>query len=250
MEQNSDFYGFAQTLFTFEDRAARIIFPHSPEPSGRWMMKMEYFGAFPSLELELLRRGWHLCYLENLNRWGTDADSDAKARFADYISEKYHLERRFTCVGMSCGGLCSVNFAARYPDYTSLLYLDAPVMNLLSCPMGFGVGESLGENGSGWREIADAYGFDISHLLTYREHPIDKLPSLAEHRIPVALVYGDSDTTVPYVENGAILEEYYKKHGLTLYVVAKEGCGHHPHGVTDTAALADFIEENTVAHTL
>ena len=57
---------------------------------------------------------------------------------------------------MSCGGLCAINFAAKYPDLVSVLYLDAPVVNLLSCPMGFGVGEPLGEGDAGWREIRDA----------------------------------------------------------------------------------------------
>ena len=113
--------------------------------------------------------------------------------------------------------------------------------------MGFGVGESLGENGSGWQEIVDAYGFDLPKLLTWREHPIDKIPVLAEHKIPVALVYGDSDPVVPYVENGIVLEKYYKEHNLPLFCEGKEGCGHHPHGLEDNTGLADFIEQWTKA---
>ena len=92
----SEFCGFKRADFKFEDRDALIVFPETPEPQGRWMMKMEYFGAFPALEVELLRRGWHLCYLRNVNRWGTDVDSDAKARFADFIADEFGLERKFT----------------------------------------------------------------------------------------------------------------------------------------------------------
>ena len=40
---------------------------------------------------------------------------------------------------MSCGGMHAVYIAAKYPEYVSLLYLDAPVLNLLSCPCGIGV---------------------------------------------------------------------------------------------------------------
>lgn len=241
----SEFAGFRRADFSFEGRDALIVFPKEPEPQGRWMIKMEYFGAFPALEIELLKRGWHLCYLKNINRWGTDADSDAKARFADFIADEFGLERKFTCIGMSCGGICSVNFAARHPGYAAFLYLDAPVMNLLSCPMGFGVGDPLGEGDSGWREIEDAFGFTLPELLTYREHPIDKIPILAEHNIPVALVYGNSDTCVPYIENGIVLEKYYKEHNLPLFCVGKKACGHHPHGLEDNTALADFIEKHT-----
>ena len=242
----SEFCGFRRADFKFEGRDALIVFPENPDPHGRWMMKMEYFGAFPALEEELLRRGWHLCYLTNVNRWGTDVDSDAKARFADFISHEFGLEKRFACIGMSCGGLCSVNFAAKHPEYVSVLYLDAPVMNLLSCPMGFGIGNALGDGDSGWREIEAAYGFDLPALLTYREHPLDKIPLLAENNIPVALVYGDSDDVVPYVENGAVLEKYYREHGLTLFCEGKAGCGHHPHGLEDCMPLADFIEKHSV----
>ncbi|MBQ3636984.1 MAG: alpha/beta hydrolase [Clostridia bacterium] len=241
----SRFYDYERLDFRFEDRDALIVFPKGKDgaKNGRWMVKTEYFGAFPNLELELLSRGWCLAYLRNVNRWGTDADSDAKARFCAFVSREFGLENRFACVGMSCGGLCAINFAAKYPDLVSVLYLDAPVVNLLSCPMGFGVGEPLGEGDAGWREIRDAIGFrDISELLVWRGHPLDKLGILAEHRIPVALVYGDADVTVPYRENGIVLEKLYRERGLPLLCAGKPGCGHHPHGLENPKPLADFIE--------
>ena len=101
----SEYHGFRRADFTFEGKPAVIVFPDKADEQGRWMLKMEYFDAFPNLELELVRRGWHLCYLENDNRWGTDSDADRKARFADYMAEEHGLERKFACIGMSCGGL-------------------------------------------------------------------------------------------------------------------------------------------------
>lgn len=240
----SEWCGFRRADFRFEDRDALIVFPNA-EKNGRWAVKMEYFGAFPALEIELLNRGWHLAYLKNNNRWGTDDDSDAKAHFADFISAEFGLENRFACVGMSCGGICSVNFAARHPDKVSVLYLDAPVMNLLSCPMGFGHEDVFEESAACWQELQDAYGFDIPTLLTYRGHPIDKVPILAEHKIPVALLYGDADKVVRYEENGIVLERYYKERNLPLFLVCRKGCGHHPHGLDDVTPLADFIEANS-----
>lgn len=242
----SEFCGFKRADFQFENRGAIIVFPKVRSNSRRWMMKMEYFGAFPALEIELLNRGWHLAYITNRTRWGTDDDSDLKVRFADFISAEFGLDKRFTCVGMSCGGICSVNFASRHPDYVSFLYLDAPVMNLYSCPMGYGEGEAVGEHGEGWQELVDAYGFDVPSFMVYREHPIDRVPVLAENKLPVALIYGEEDSVVPYKENGIVLEKYYRERGLPLYVVGKPGCGHHPHGAIDTKALADFIEENAL----
>lgn len=45
---------------------------------------------------------------------------------------------RGVLIGMSCGGLQAVKQAARHPGMVSLLYPDAPVINLLSCPFGLG----------------------------------------------------------------------------------------------------------------
>ena len=60
----SDFCGYRQLNFKFENRDAVVVLPSS-EPSGKWMMKMEYFGAFPELECAPISRGWHLCYITN-----------------------------------------------------------------------------------------------------------------------------------------------------------------------------------------
>jgi pimeloyl-ACP methyl ester carboxylesterase len=129
-------------------------------------------------------------------------------------------------------------FAAKYPHRVSALYLDAPVMNLLSCPAGIGVAEN-----SLFKEFTVATGMTLSDLISYRDHPIDKLPILLDNDIPVVIVYGDSDKTVPYCENGALLEKYYKDNGGTVLAIGKEGCGHHPHGLQDNTPIIEFIEK-------
>ena len=68
---------------------------------------------------------------------------------------------------------------------------------------------------------------------------------LAEHNIPIILVAGDSDKTVPYEENGKLLEDYYRVHGCTIQTILKPGCDHHPHGLEDPASIADFIDANS-----
>ena len=117
-------------------------------------------------------------------------------------------------------------------------------MNFLSWPMGFGEGgKALTPDHSGWKELVAAYGFTPAQLLTYREHPIDRIPTLIAHNIPVAMVYGDSDAVVPYIENGKILEDAYLRSGTPLYCVGKPGCDHHPHGLEDTSGILAFFKE-------
>ena len=81
-------------------------------------------------------------------------------------------------------------------------------------------------------------------LMSYRDHPLDNIPKLIENKIPVILVCGDSDETVPYEENGKLLDEAYAKSGLPYKLIVKPGCGHHPHSLEDNTEIIDFIMEN------
>ncbi len=237
----SDWNGFPMLTFRFEDRDAILVLPENA--TGQWLMKTEYFWAFQDTELALVKEGYALAYIANDNRWGTDEDCHRRARFADMLSEKVGLRKRSVLVGMSCGGLIAVNFASRYPEYVSFLYLDAPVMNLLSCPMGFGCGISL-DNGGGWEELKAAYGFTLTDLINYRRHPMDRLDVLTDNRLPCALVWGDSDEVVPFTENGIHVLRHYEAAGLPIFKHEKAGCGHHPHGMADPAPLVKYIMEN------
>ena len=51
---------FRQIEFEFEGRYATLIFPPDNVKTTKWMLKTEYFGAFPNLEADLLRQGYHL----------------------------------------------------------------------------------------------------------------------------------------------------------------------------------------------
>lgn len=237
--------GFRQRNFIFEGREAVVVFPDEQNRTENWLFKMEYFNAFPELEIEMVRRGWHLAFIRNKNRWCLEEDLDLKKRFADFLTREYGLSSKCVPVGMSCGGMFAVKFAAKYPDCVSALYLDAPVLNLLSCPA------DAGQSQSGfWEEFHEATQMTRSDLICYREHPIDKLPVLVLHGIPVVLVYGKEDVIVPYCENGEVLERYYKEHGGKLLVIGKEGCGHHPHGPKDTGPVIDFINRHAMGGTI
>ena len=142
---------------------------------------------------------------------------------------------------MSCGGLIASKFAAKYPECVSALYLDAPVMNLLSWPAGFGKA-----NNEMLPEFLEATGMGLSQLICYREHPIDKMQLLLENKIPVILLYGDSDNIVPYEENGAVLEKYYRENGGIIVSIGSVNCAHHPHGLDDNTPIIEFAEKFSV----
>lgn len=233
-----DWKEFKHEELEFEGRKAYLVKPDC-EPNGRLAIYMEYFWAFPDTAVELLNRGWHIAGLVNKNRWGLEEDQDARHRFFGFLREKYGFEDRFAAIGMSCGGLHAVKHAGMHPEDIAVLYLDAPVINLLSCPMKCGKGTAEPEL---VRECLDALGMTESEMISYRRHPLDFLPVLAEHRIPVILLYGDRDDGVYYEENGALLEKEYQRAGAPVRVICKPGCGHHPHGLEDPSVIADFMD--------
>ena len=234
--------GYPMERFEFEGKPAVLVFPREGRANGRLAVKTEYWDAFPeAIELELLHAGFHLCYVENNNRWGVDADLDRKARFVTHLCEKYGLDRWTVPVGMSCGGLMAIKQAVYKSDNICCLYLDAPVLNYMSCPCGFGVGTAL-DGDPLVREILAALEMkSISQLICYREMPMDKIPQLVSAKIPVVMVAGGVDTTVPYCENGILLQRAYEMADLPITVFMKPDCAHHPHGWTTPTQVLEWI---------
>ena len=231
--------GFECEDFIFDGKNAKIIYPGCETPQKTLILKTEYFNAFPEAEIELLKLGYYLCFVENGSRWGYESDIDRKADFIGFVANKLGTQAKCVPVGMSCGGLIAVRFAAKYPHLVSCLYLDAPVMNYMSYPCGFGISKRCDDD---FPEIFEVLGLSgMSELISYRKMPADMIPVLAENKIPVILVSGDSDTIVPYCENGILLEKYYSERSLPVEVHIKKGGDHHPHCLDDPKPIVDFI---------
>lgn len=232
-------HGYRTEHFTFEGRDAVIAFPGAIRPGAPWLLKTEYWDAFPDVELRLLEQGFHVAFLQNHNRWATREECDAKARFVRFVTETYDLNSKCIPIGMSCGGAYAVKFAGLYPELVQCMYIDAPVLNFCSIPGKFGIAfnETLWE-----KEFIHAYsGICRYQLPGWQEHPICQAASLRANRIPVLLVYGKEDATVPYEENGRLLAEAYHGTGL-LRTIAVNARGHHPHGlIGDNQPIVDFI---------
>ena len=215
--------------FLFEEREATVVHPTVPS-NGYWVWKAEYFDAFPNLEEAMVGLGYHICFIDHDNRWASPESIEQSARFLQFVAEKYGLKQRGIAVGMSCGGLQAIKLAAKYPEKIACLYLDNPVLNYMSCPCGFGIGEPLYGPGTdrGIQEILAALELSgISELISYREMPMDCIPALVASQIPVAMVAGDADRVVPFEENGLLLQRAYRKavDKLTELLVA-EGALH------------------------
>lgn len=234
----SDFYGFKQIEFEFEDKKAILVYPNNSREDKKWCFKTEYFSAFPDFQIEMLNRGYFVAHIQNETRWCLETDTVRQANFAKYLHNEFGLAEKFLAIGMSCGGMQAIYLAAKFPEVVAAIYIDAPVVNYLSCPGGVGKGGL-----KAFEEFHNATGLSMSDLINYRKHPQDYIPKLIENKIPVFMVAGDSDTVVPYEENGKILEEAYKQNNIDISIVIKTGCNHHPHGLVDNSPIIEFAEK-------
>lgn len=227
--------GFQRFDFEFEDKQAVLVCPDTPVEGKKWLFKTEYFDAFPEFEIEMIKKGYYVAHVDNTTRWCLPEDTERQARFARFLSEEFGLAKQCMPVGMSCGGMQAVYLAAKHPELVAAMYIDAPVLNLLSCPCGVGDATDIM-----YDEFVRATGWTVSDMISYREHPIDYVDILVKRDMPVILVSGDCDGMVPYHENGKYLAEKYVQHPH-FYQVIKPGCDHHPHGLADLTPLIEFV---------
>lgn len=230
--------GFETINFTFDGKNAIIVLPKEPKSGKKWLFKTEYFGAFPNFEIEMLHRGYALAHVDNETRWCLQSDTIRQGAFAKYLHDEFDFAKKCLPVGMSCGGMQAVYFAARYPEMTAAIYIDAPVLNLLSCPCGVGLAHN-----ELYDEFVGATGQTVSEMINYRNHPIDHVDELINAKIPVFLICGGDDHCVPYLENGKVLYDKYIAAGGDIWQIVKPGVDHNPHGLDDPTPLIEFVEK-------
>ncbi len=225
----------------YSDRKAVIIYPNCM-PKGRMLLKTEYISAFPNFDIAMLEKGYYVIHVFQRNRWAPDEEIDILADFVRYCAKQLGASKRCVLEGMSAGGYQAAIFAERYPELTAILYMDAPVLNLLSmCGLGECTHPAVPVV---WREVAATYGVNRSTIINFRKSPIDNMEPLIANNIPVIMLYGDADDGVIYEENGKVLEQFYAERGGILKVICKSMTGHHPHGLEDPTPIIEFVERH------
>ncbi len=233
----TDWFGHKQINFTVGGRESFIVCPENPLPGNPWVWRTEFFGAFDQVDRALLEKGWHLAYHHASDMYGSPSSIEMLHEFYLVATSEYKLSMRPVLFGFSRSGLYAVNFAAKYPEYTGILYLDAPVTDIVRAWPGR-FPESLE-----WKQCKEAYGLTDETAKTFKGNPNDYAEKNARDGIPVIIVAGDSDSVVPYELSGKIYYENYKKVSDKIEAIIKPGCDHHPHSLADPAPVVEFIEK-------
>lgn len=239
-DPTSDWHGFRRLHFVVEGRPAFLTQPALAAPGRPWVWRTSFPDFHPEVDLELLRTGWAVGYLECLEMLGSDPALDLLDRFYDHLTRKRGMASRPALEAVSRGGLHAYRYAARHPERVACIYADTPVMDLKSWPLGWPGAQ---------KETADAlryYGLhDEAALRGYAGNPLDLLAPIATAKIPLRHVISLNDRVVPPEQNTLEAQRRLARLGHTLdLVVVPEGTpesqGHH-FPLPEAFASARFI---------
>lgn len=218
--------------FEYNGYKATVIRPENP--NGKWVWKTEFLYAFDKAEVELLKTGYTRVYYSISEQYGSYDAVRLMRNFYKYVIEKYSLNKKCSLFGFSRGGLYAINYALFYPESVNCIYLDAPVVDFRTWPNDDYPDEK--------KSLLKSYSINEEVLKEFKGNPIFHIKDLYELRIPLLIVAGDSDATVPYELNAKKIVDFYREKGVDLPLYLKKGCNHHPHSLEDVSPVIDFVE--------
>ena len=104
-------------------RRCIVVVPKEAAPGNPWSWRGVYWDHEPQTEIELLKRGFHICYITADANLKPDKKWDA---WYSFLTEKHGLAKKAAFVGMSRGGEYSYIWATKHPDKVACIYGDNP----------------------------------------------------------------------------------------------------------------------------
>lgn len=227
--------GANRTVFEFRGCESWVVEPERPRGDGAWVWIMEWPHAFPERNgvKALLQAGFYVVTF----RPGFYEEKDGKRAFQSRpgnmndkrVAESREFQRfvvgtlglapKCGLVGMSWGGFYSVRYASYHPDCVARIYLDAPLLDFSTLP-----------NFSG-----AYYGVNSETYVGKDDprQPVNRAEPIAKAGIPILLLYGGQDQTVPPSKNCELFIERFKAAGGVVNFTNRAYYGHHPHGLEE-----------------
>jgi lysophospholipase L1-like esterase len=242
-KKSTDWNGYEKYDFVVDGRKCWVVVPRVTALGRPWIWRARFFDTEPQTDIAMLRKGFHLAYMDVTEMYGSPVAVAHWNKFYYYLTQKHNLAGKVALECLSRGGLIVYNWTAANSEKVACIYADAPVCDFKSWPGGKGSSKGSGPN---WQRCLKAYGLTEEQALAYKHNPIDNLEPLVHADVPLLHVCGDSDKIVPMEENTNILEERYKKLGGRIRIILKKGIGHNPHSLKDPAEIVQFICEHTM----
>lgn len=237
----SDYHGYRCHQFDVGGHDARVAVPREALPGRPWIWRVMFWDAFPSADLGLLERGFHVAYVDTGDTFASPDALKLLDSFYDLLTTHHGFSPRPALEGLSRGGYCAYRWAYFNSAKVGCIYGDAPL-----CDIGLVKGWwSRNPDSTMWPKVVDAYGLSLDVDPSVIDgNPIDSLAKLAEAGIPILHVCGEIDDAAVNAYNNDIVQDRYPKLGGEFTLIMKQNCPHHPHGLSDPSLVVDYI----VAH--
>ena len=241
--RSDTWYGYKRTVFDFEGHEAWVVSPKCEPAAGLpWTWTMQWAEAYVDRTgvLDLLAKGWHHVTIDTFQHRMDEEGLRVSRALQKFLVEEIGFAPKACLVGMSWGGFFSTRYAATFPECVGRIYLDAPLMNF----DGFAkVGGTPTENAAQigpWANMPPADG----NWSTDSRMPVNMADRLAKAGIPILLLYGGQDATVPPASNCELFAERFKAAGGKIDIRHRALYGHHPHGEDPdkTSSIVSFFE--------
>lgn len=244
-QQESEWHGFVRESFLFQGRKAQVVKPDHTLQGNPWVWRAYFPDWHIEMDSILLRRGFHIAYIDCSDMYGNAESMQVWDNFYDYLTNEKQLSKKPALEGVSRGGLFIYGWAKRNPDKVSCIYAEAPVMNITQWAE---KAKEIGEKKEALTKLLKAYQFSVDQLNDYKDNPIENLEGLAGFKIPVVHVVCEKDSVVPVMNNTRIFEANYKKLGGNVqvdYMTEEITFNGHHFRINDPGHYADFIMQNS-----
>lgn len=235
-------HGYERTVFPFEGCEAWVVEPHcGPAPGCPWTWTMQWADAFVDRTgvLDLLARGWRHVAIDTFKH-RMDAEGLRVSRaFQRFLVDGLGFAPKANLVGLSWGGFFSVRYAGAFPECVAKIYLDAPLLNFDGfAQMGGTPTENAAQIGPWARALPEDGAWSGDPRM-----PVNMAGRLADAGIPIYLLYGGQDQTVPPAANCEPFIGRYRERSPAITVEKRDLFGHHPHGLDPdkTAGIVRFF---------
>jgi sialidase-1 len=181
------------------------------------------------MDVELLKQGFHVAYVDVAGMFGSPQAMDIGDQFYQFMTDERGLSKKPALEGVSRGGLFVYNWAARHPERVACIYCDTPVLDFKSWPAGKGQG--LGSEAA-WQQCLKAYQFTEQQALQFTGNPLGHAQIIAQHRIPLLHIVSENDVVVPPVENTYKMKQLLSDLNHDMAVISvpmgtEKSHGHH-----------------------
>ncbi|MBN1422578.1 MAG: prolyl oligopeptidase family serine peptidase [Planctomycetes bacterium] len=192
--------------------------PGHPDPSHAWMFR------------QFLARGIAIAGIDVGESYGNPGGRAVYAAFSRFLEAKRDLSGKAILLPQSRGGLMLYNWAVEDPRRVAAIAGIYTVCDLRSWP--------------GLEKACGAYGMDEATLAAHlaAHNPVDRLKPLADARVPILHIHGDSDSVVPIEKNAGEVVRRIRDLGGSAQLIVVPGKGHEvvPQFFR-SQAFADFI---------